>query len=668
MATDFGVSTGVSAWAISLYALMLAVATAVYGRVSDLVGVRLPLLIGVSMMTLGALAGALAPSFGILLAARIVQGAGAAAVPTLGVAIISARYSGSVRGMALGRVAGFAAAVSCIGPLAGGAIEGLLDWRAVIALPMLGALLLPLLWRSVPTEGSGARLDLIGAALVAGTAAGVVLFVQSPSTGLTVALVGAVLAVLGVPAVALWVRRRPNGFLPVAVIRNPAVVRSALAAAAVPAAWFALLIAVPAVLVARGWEPWQVGVALLPSAVAALAGPRFAGPLLTRIGPTRALGLAASIATVSLLVSALGAYAGSAWLLVAAVVGVTVAFGLGQPALMEAVGSAVEEDVRGVALGIATLFFLVGGSVGSAVVGGLGDVLGMPVALLLLAALPVAGLVALVPQFGRDRVPTRGRLTSSPLGQGGPPHGNELIPLGHWPRRTKSPPRPTGNMEHEKDERTLGLSAAQVAGSALAAVSGAILASTAGVTGTVIGAAVASVVATVGAAIYTWSLRRTTVAVRKTAAQVRQAALVNGPLPRTVVQGPLRTMKERAAAKSAERDPESTEPEDPDADEDSWRRSIPWGKVLLASLAITVVALAGITVVEALTGKPISNVTGGGDSQGTTVGNVTGRDSSQQDKGPSENDKTTPERRAAGERGTQPGPGLRTAGFRAAGQ
>jgi len=70
------------------------------------------------------------------------------------------------------------------------------------------------------------------------------------------------------------------------------------------------------------------------------------------------------------------------------------------------VGSAVSEDVRGVALGIATLFFLVGGSVGSAVVGGLGDVLGMSIALLLLAALPVAGLVALIPQFGRHPVPT----------------------------------------------------------------------------------------------------------------------------------------------------------------------------------------------------------------------------------------------------------------------
>ncbi len=45
---DLGVSVGVSAWTITLYALMLAVTTAVYGRVADLVGVRLPLLVGVA--------------------------------------------------------------------------------------------------------------------------------------------------------------------------------------------------------------------------------------------------------------------------------------------------------------------------------------------------------------------------------------------------------------------------------------------------------------------------------------------------------------------------------------------------------------------------------------------------------------------------------------------
>ncbi len=402
IAQDFGVSTGVSAWAISLYALMLAVATAVYGRVSDLVGIRRPLLVGVGLMFSGALVGALSPSFGVLLAARIFQGAGAAAVPTLGVAIVSARFHGAVRASALGRVAGIAAAVSCLGPLAGGSIEALFGWRAVIALPMLGALLVPLLWRSLPTEGSGARLDLLGAVLVAGTAAGVVLLVQSPSTGPAVAAAGAALLLLGVPAVTWWVRRRPHGFLPLSVIRNPAVVRSALAAAAVPAAWFALLIAVPAVLVGEGWEPWVVGVALLPSAVTGLLAAGVAGPLLTRVGPAPSLALAAVIASVALAVAALGASLTSAVLLVLAVVAVTLAFGLGQPALMAAVGDAVHPDVRGVALGVATLFFLVGGGVGSAVVGGLSVVLTMAGALLLLAALPLLGLVALLPNLRRS--------------------------------------------------------------------------------------------------------------------------------------------------------------------------------------------------------------------------------------------------------------------------
>src|SRR5680860_1218078 len=299
------------------------------------------MLTGATLMTVGALAGALAPNFEVLLVARVLQGAGAAAVPTLGVAIVSKLFSGSAKGAALGRVAGIAAAVSCLGPLAGGVIEGLFGWRVVIALPMLGILLLPLLWRSVPTEGSGARLDLFGAALVAATAAGVVLLVQSPSTGPIVAVAGGALAVLGVPAVAAWIRRRPNGFLPVTVIRNPAVVRSAVAAGAVPAAWFALLIAVPAVLVGKGWEPWQVGVALLPSAATGLMTPRVAGPLLNRLGATWSLGLAALISAVALALAALGAYAGSATLLVTAVVAVTLAFGLGQPALIEAVGDAV---------------------------------------------------------------------------------------------------------------------------------------------------------------------------------------------------------------------------------------------------------------------------------------------------------------------------------------
>lgn len=399
---DLDVGVSVATWTISLYALMLAVTTAVYGRISDLVGIRAPLIVGVGLMTGGAVVATFAPSFGVLLFARMVQGAGAAAIPTLGVAMLSARYDGAVRGLAFGRLAGIAAAVSCLGPVVGGVVEHAFGWRAVMALPILGLLVLPFLWRAMTGGGTGASLDLLGAVLVAGTAGGLVLLVQSPSTGLTIALVGIGLMVLGTPAVALRVRHRPHGFLPLSVIRNGTVLRSALAAAAVPAAWFALLVGVPAVLIEAGWQAWEVGLLLVPSAAFALLVPRIAGPLMNRVGAARSLAISGVTASVALLMAALGTAFLAPVVLAVAVIMVTMAFGLGQPALSAAVGDAVEVDVRGVALGVATLLFLVGGSVGSAVVGGLGGVMGVPGALVVLALLPVLGLVALVPLLRRE--------------------------------------------------------------------------------------------------------------------------------------------------------------------------------------------------------------------------------------------------------------------------
>lgn len=396
MAADFDISVALGAWTISLYVLMLGVNTALYGRISDLVGIRAPLVAGLALLSGGALLAALAPSYGVHLAGRLLQGAGAAAVPTLGVAAISARYAGSVRSLALGRLAGFTAVLSGLGPLIGGVVEHAVGWRMVMALPMLSLLVLPLLWHALHTEGSGARLDLVGAVLVALTAGGLVLLVQSPSTGLTVTVIGAALLVVATPAAYLWVRHQPLGFLPLSVVRNGAVVRSGLAASAIPAGWFALLVSVPAVLLAEGWESWRVGLLLVPGAAVGFVTPRLAAPLLDRVGAPTALLVATLGATSSLLLAAAGAVHGNPVLLALAVALLTACFGIGQPALMNAVSDAVDVDVRGVALGIATLLFLTGGSVGSAIVGGLGDVIGFPRSILILALLPLAGSLGIL--------------------------------------------------------------------------------------------------------------------------------------------------------------------------------------------------------------------------------------------------------------------------------
>lgn len=404
LAETYDISTGAAAWTISLYALMLGVGTAVYGRVADLQGPRLPMLIGLSLMTFGALIAALAPTFEIHLAGRLFQGAGAAAVPTLGAAVVTARYAGAVKSSALLRLAGTAAAVTSLGPLAGGFLVDTLSWRFAIALPILGVLVVPFLWHALEVGGTGARLDFLGAILTALAAGGIVLLLQSPSTGLPVALAGLLLVVLGTPAVAAWVHHRPHGFLPLAVLRNPVVVRSALAAAAIPAAWFAMLVAIPAVLLAEGWTAWQVGLALVPSGVVALLMPRVVGRVIAQMSAAGALVLAASVAALALVGCSLGATLDIPVLLLTSVLGATVSFGIGQPALSTAVSDAVDPSVRGVALGIATLVFMVGGSLGSAVVGGLGPVLGLGTSIAVLTALPVLGILLVLPTLRGGQV------------------------------------------------------------------------------------------------------------------------------------------------------------------------------------------------------------------------------------------------------------------------
>ena len=161
-------------------------------------------------------------------------------------------------------------------------------------------------------------------------------------------------------------------------------------------------------------------------------------------------------------------------------------------------------------------------------------------------------------------------------------------------------------------------------------MSAALLASFAGTAGTIIGAAVGSVVFTVGGATYTWSLRRTSEAALRRTAQVRQRALATTIRPRTVVDGPMRTDEDHEGPverPSADSDHIAHAQDEPG-------RKLPWGRVLLASLALTVAVLGGITLVEAITGSPISSWLGRSDSKGTSVGNVVGsQNSAKKDSG-----------------------------------
>ncbi|ANY05263.1 MFS transporter [Pseudonocardia sp. HH130630-07] len=396
LAGDLDVSTATATWMVSGYAVALAVATPVYGRLADAVGVRVPLCSGIALLVLGALGAALAPNFGLLMAARVVQGVGAAAIPVLAAALLSARTPEDGRGAVLGRLAGTSAVLSTLGPLIGGALTTAGGWRAAVALPVVGVLTLPYLWRRSVVAGDGARPDPLGALIVATAVSGLVLLIQSPSAGTAAAVTGAVLLALGIPATAAWVRRRPDGFLPRAVVANPTVVRSSLCAAAIPASWFALLLGIPLELSERGWTPLTTGLVLVPAAVVALACPPLSALLQRRIGPARTLVVACAATIAGLLTAVVGVAAHQPWVLALAPVLVTLAFGTGQPAMIAAVGGAVPAHRRSGAIGVATLCFLTGAGIGAALIGGFAPVLGLTAALALLLVLPLLGLAGLL--------------------------------------------------------------------------------------------------------------------------------------------------------------------------------------------------------------------------------------------------------------------------------
>lgn len=381
-----------STWLISLYALTMAVSTPVYGRLVDVAGVRVPLAAGVGLMTLGALLAAAASSFPLMVVARLLQGLGTGVGPTLAVAVIGTRFHGTERTRGLAIAAGTAGAIGAAGPLIGGAVESVLTWRGTTALPALGLIVLVVLWRRVQGPAAGSRFDVPGAVLVALAGGGLIMLLQSPSSGGPVAAVGVALAGLMGPLVIVRSRRADHAFLPASVLLDLRIVRTCLVAGTIPASWFALLVAVPTRLADKGWSPALVGLALLPSAAVAVLTPRVTPAIAARVGPVGSLALAAAMATSALVIAGFGVRFGWAVPMVAAVAVVSAAFSLGQPPLFSIVGDLAREDVRGVAMGFATLVFLTCGSAGSAVVGGLTAIVGVHGGLWVLAGFCAGGL------------------------------------------------------------------------------------------------------------------------------------------------------------------------------------------------------------------------------------------------------------------------------------
>ncbi len=279
-------------WVVEAYSLFLAALLLVGGSLGDRFGRRRTYGIGIAIFAAASVACGAAPTLSVLIAARAVQGVGAALLVPGSLAIISAAFPGPERGRAIGTWSGFSAMTAAIGPVLGGWLIEHLSWRWAffVNLPIALVVLALLAWR-VPEsrdEQASGRLDLPGAVLVTLGLGGVVFaLIESARLGwrhpAIVASFGAGAAArAGFVAVAARARAP---MAPLALFRSRAFAGANALTLLLYGALGGVLFFLPLDLIqVHGYGATAAGAAFLPFIASMFALSRWSGGLVARWG------------------------------------------------------------------------------------------------------------------------------------------------------------------------------------------------------------------------------------------------------------------------------------------------------------------------------------------------------------------------------------------------
>jgi EmrB/QacA subfamily drug resistance transporter len=311
--TEFAARFQALQWVVNAYTLMLGALILVGGALGDRVGRRRVFVVGIAIFAAASLTCALAASVKMLIAARAVQGLGAALLVPQSLAIIAASFPRAVRGRAIGVWAAASAITTSLGPPLGGFVIDTWSWRAafLINLPLSAAALL-LAFTHVPESrdrSATGRLDWPGS-LLAVLSLGALTYGLTQLSGRTsgTGLAPAALIVAAVGFVAFWrvERRARNPILPAVLFRSRTFLAANVLTLFLYGALAGVLFLLPFDLIARrGMAASAVGLTLLPFSLIIGLLSRSAGGLADRFGARNLLVGGSLVAAAAILCVAL---------------------------------------------------------------------------------------------------------------------------------------------------------------------------------------------------------------------------------------------------------------------------------------------------------------------------------------------------------------------------
>lgn len=354
-------SRGWAAWLLTGYLVSASVLTPLLGTLGDRHGRRRVLLWAMGVFLVGSVGAALAPSIGVLIACRLLQGAGGAVFP---LALALARDAMPERlGYAAGVLTGAFGIGTSLGVGLAGVVVEFASWRWVFAAGAVAialAVVFVLAW--VPTVGARAagRLDVGGAVLLSG-GLGTLLLGLTEDGWLRPAFLTAAAALL-----AWWVaheRRVEFPLVDLAVLRRRTVLATNVAGLLLGYIMFGVFVIVPYLVEeSLGAGPLEVGLYLLPSALGQVIGGPLAGPLAARTSPRAVYTLGVTLAAASAAGLAVWHSSAASVLVGMTLLGLSIGLAIGVSSAL--IAASVPDTDTGVAASLNAVVRRVGGSVG----------------------------------------------------------------------------------------------------------------------------------------------------------------------------------------------------------------------------------------------------------------------------------------------------------------
>ena len=411
---DLGSSVGQLSWFMNAYTLTFATFMLPAATLGDRLGRRRMMLAGVAVFTLASIASALSTSSEALIAARAVQGLGAAAIMPLSLTLLAAAVPPAMRAAAIGIWGGVSGLGVALGPVIGGAVVEGVSWQAIFWLNVPVALVaLPLLLVAIPeSKGAWQRLDPIGVLLLGGAVfLGIWGIVHGNDDGWSDPLVlgPLVLSAILLPAYALWARGRSYAVLPLRLFAERKFTVANVIFLMFTLGMFGTVFLLAQYLqVVQGYSPLEAGIRTLPWTAAPMVVAPIAGALVGRLGYRALLFTGLVLQTTALVWFAVITENGSSYPsfivpLVMAGVGMGLVFAPGASMVLDglpdsdfAIASSANSTIRefGVALGIAVLVAVFLGNGGQITPTGYDGAIG-PALLTGAAAVAVAAVASL---------------------------------------------------------------------------------------------------------------------------------------------------------------------------------------------------------------------------------------------------------------------------------